>query len=506
MPQTLPRLHFSLRRLTLRQRILLLFLGLAGASVAALCLALYLGHAKHPSPWAMEALITAGVVAGCAIVGLILGLWRLFDENVAKPLERLSGELRARVHANISTDLEDLQARHLGDLAPAATALMRHLNEARNELAETIARETARHVAEKEHLNGLLADLPVGVIVCTADHHLVFYNAAARAALGGNSEELCAPGTDTGGTRQPCLGRSLFDFLEEAPLRAALDHLTEAKASAGVAAPMPLTCRLAGSETQITLHLRLLGETLDSAPGAQAYLLTLLGPAEALPLPRLTAQGAPDEPPPAHLPPEPMTQGVVYDFELLERDLQEMIVRTPMQALTYVVFDTETTGLFPDRGDEIVQLAAVRVVNGRRVLNEVFDTLVNPGRPIPPSSTLIHGISDDMVADAPSIDEVARQFHAFARGAVLVAHNIDFDLSFLKRVEPRIGLRFDHPVLDTAELSASVFGDGENHSLDALAARLGVALPPSARHTALGDATATADILIKLLPALQSRS
>src|SRR5690606_8201289 len=104
----------------------------------------------------------------CAAVALIVGMWWLFDEHVAKPLERLAGELRARSHSHVGSELEDMEARHLGDLAPAASALLRHLNQARNELAETIARETTRQVNEKDNLCALLADLPLGVLVCTA--------------------------------------------------------------------------------------------------------------------------------------------------------------------------------------------------------------------------------------------------------------------------------------------------------------------------------------------------
>lgn len=428
----------------------------------------------------MDALITAGVLAGCAIVLLIFGLWRLFDENVAKPLERLSGELRARVHANINTDLEDLDARHLGDLAPAATALMRHLYEARNELAEIVARETSRHAVEKESLTCVLSSLPFGVIVCTADHHLALYNTFAHELLAGN------------GSRTPCLGRRVFEFLDEAALRQAHDSLMRCKDSPSGTANIDLVLTGQISGASIQAQMRLLEENA-LGPARRGYVLTLLAP-------DTSAHGtcSPQF--------QPAFPGLVYDFELLDQDLHENIADTSMQALSYVVFDTETTGLLPDRGDEIVQLAAVRVVNGRRVQSEVFNTLVNPGRPIPPSSTLIHGITDAMVANAPNVDQVVRDFHNFARGSVLVAHNIEFDMAFLRRAARRAGLRFDHPVLDTAVLSAKVFGDGENHSLDALAARLGVELTPSARHTAVGDATATAEILIKLLPAVQARA
>lgn len=481
MPQVMPRLHASWQRRTLRQRIFLLFAVLAGGALAALTLGMLLGYAKQPNPWALDALITSGVLASCAILALVAGLWRLFDDNVAKPLERLAGELRARSHAHITTELEDMQARHLGDLAPAATALMRHLNEARNDLAEAVARETSRQTLEKAQLISLLADLPMGVLVCDANHQLVFYNGQAQALLGHTEEQPdnltrersptvaadCVLGT-------LCLGRSVFEYLEENDVLAVF-HALQHQLNSHAGQPFSGVRRDTGQR----LHgrMRLLN---PATAGHGGYVLTLSA----------EVQGC---------------RTVTYDFELLTRHHHSEIIHTPLDALTYVVFDTETTGLLPDSGDEIVQLAAVRIVNGRRVEAEILNTLVDPGRPIPASSTQIHGISDSMVAGAPPITQVARRFHQFSQGAVLVAHNAAFDLAFLQRNASRIGLHFDQPVLDTVLLSALVFGDAERHNLDALAARLDISLPANARHTALGDATATADALLKMLPALQAR-
>ncbi|MFN3832241.1 MAG: exonuclease domain-containing protein [Allorhizobium sp.] len=193
-----------------------------------------------------------------------------------------------------------------------------------------------------------------------------------------------------------------------------------------------------------------------------------------------------------------LSRHVVYDFDLLSRIHYGKISDARLDALTYVVFDTETTGLLPDQGDEIVQIAAVRIVNGKRVKSEVFDLLVNPGRPIPASATAIHGVSNAMVADAVSVQDAVRQFHRFAEGAVLVAHNAPFDMEFLYRREKEVGVRFLHPILDTVLVSATAFGRAETHTLDALAARLGVHIEEADRHTALGDAIATADVFIKL--------
>lgn len=202
--------------------------------------------------------------------------------------------------------------------------------------------------------------------------------------------------------------------------------------------------------------------------------------------------------------PPAIARAVVYDFDLLSKARNDVVADARLEDLTYVVFDTETTGLTPSV-DEIVQIAAVRLVNGRRVESEVFDTLVDPQRRIPPGSTEVHGITDAMVVGAPTIAEAGAGFHRFAQGAVLVAHNAPFDMEFLRRHEAGIGARFDNPVLDTVLLSAVVFGQLESHSLDALSARLGITIPEDARHTALGDTVATADAFLKLVPMLQAR-
>lgn len=481
MPQTLPRLSICVRRWSLRQRILLLFAGLAGALLLVMVLAFYFALVKHGNAWAIDALLTAVVVSVCGSFGLIFVLWRLFDENVAKPIERLAGELRTRSHTDFTAELEDLEAHHLGDLAPAASALIRNLNMARNELAETVARETTKQVLEKERVLSLLAHLPLGVLVCTMDHRLVLYNAQAQSLLSAAIPN--SGGKPTGSSSHCptplCLGRSVFDYLDPQYVLPAFEAMREA-AITGAKEPITFTLPFLGKDLDCTIRpLELPASTVGLS--AEGYVLFLpdTGPAAAA------------------------IVDAVYDFELLTVSQYDSLTRQPSQALTYVVFDTETTGLLPDRGDEIVQLAAVRVVNGRRIPGEVLNTLVNPGRPIPPSSTRIHGITDAMVKDAPSPAEVARQFHAFAKGAVLVAHNADFDMAFLRRAAP--DLHFDQPVMDTCVLSAMVFGAAGNHSLDALAERLNVELSDEARHTALGDAVATADILLKLLAALQAR-
>ncbi len=193
-----------------------------------------------------------------------------------------------------------------------------------------------------------------------------------------------------------------------------------------------------------------------------------------------------------------------YDFDLFKtseqaRDLHDR----PLGDLTYTVFDTETTGLDPSGGDEIIQIGATRIVNGRLLRQEGFEQLVDPRRGIPAASIPIHGISSDMVAGQPTIDQVLPAFHAFAQDTVLVAHNAAFDMRFLQLKEAASGVRFEQPVLDTLLLSALVHPNQETHSLEAIAERFGITV--IGRHTAMGDAIVTAEVFLKLIPLLADK-
>jgi len=190
-----------------------------------------------------------------------------------------------------------------------------------------------------------------------------------------------------------------------------------------------------------------------------------------------------------------------YDFDLFRtgapaRELDDR----HLLGLTYTVFDTETTGLDPSQGDEIVQIGAVRIVNGKLLRQESFEQLVDPGRSIPDAAIRIHGITPAMVAGRPRLEQVLPAFHAFAADTVLVGHNAAFDLRFLQMKQALGGVRFDQPLLDTLLLSAVVHPHQTSHELEAIAGRLGISL--LGRHTALGDAIVTAEVFLRLVPLL----
>ena len=191
-----------------------------------------------------------------------------------------------------------------------------------------------------------------------------------------------------------------------------------------------------------------------------------------------------------------------YDFDLF-KTTHGSIAATPLRSLRYVVFDTETTGLRPTDGDELLSIGAVQVVNGRLLTSETFERLIDPGRDIPEVSTRIHGITADMVQGKPPARIVLPQFRRFLGDAVLVAYNISFDMKFLSLKQDEAGVKFDNPVLDALLLSIYLHPDLPDHSLNGVADFLGIDI--TGRHTALGDALATAALWVRLLDVMEAR-
>ena len=193
-----------------------------------------------------------------------------------------------------------------------------------------------------------------------------------------------------------------------------------------------------------------------------------------------------------------------YDFDLFAALGAESGLDRKLTDLVYSIFDTETTGLEPSNGDEIIQIGAVRAVNNRMLRQEVFDQIIDPGIPLKPAGIPIHGITEDMVRGQPTLDVVLPSFHEFCAETVLVAHNAAFDMRFLQIKESSLGLRFNQPVLDTLLLSAVIHPNQEAHSLESIAQRMGVNVV--GRHTALGDAFVTGEIFLKMIPLLAEQN
>ena len=169
-----------LSRLSLRLRIFLFFALLAFGGAALVIAGLLIGYTRLGEGHALSAFIIAGAIAIFAILGLTTWVWVLFDEHVARPVERLAADMRARAHADVDNGIDHCVARYLGDLAPAADAVAANLSETRNAMAMAVGRETARLNAEKTRLAALLAEIPDGVMFCTGNHMIALYNGRCR--------------------------------------------------------------------------------------------------------------------------------------------------------------------------------------------------------------------------------------------------------------------------------------------------------------------------------------
>ncbi len=446
-----------LSKLSLRIRVFLFFCLLAAGTVLVAAGAMYIGYVRADDPEMLDAFVFSSALTVFALLALIAGIWLLFDENVAKPIERLASQMRARAHAGVTGDMDLHAARYLGDLAPAAAAVAGQLSETTLRTAEAVAAETARLADEKARLTALLTDIPVAMVIVNPAHQIVLYDGQAAGVLAQ--------------VAHPRLNASLFDYLQRGPVETAYAELSRT----GHEVPF----KVVSQDEALTFDARM--KPMGGAPG---YML-IFDDSHA----RMSPQAA---------------RPLVYDFDLLNTSGDEVFEKRLLSDLCFVVFDTETTGLLPHK-DEIVQIGAVRVLKGRIIEGETIDMLVDPGMPIPPASTRVHGVTDAMVAGAPGIGSAGRSFHQFARDAVIVAHNAPFDMAFLRRHAGRMGVSWDHPILDTVLLSAVLFGASETHTLDALCSRLNITIPERLRHTALADAYATAQTLCKMLPMLQAR-
>lgn len=189
---------------------------------------------------------------------------------------------------------------------------------------------------------------------------------------------------------------------------------------------------------------------------------------------------------------------VIYGVEAyLIDDLGNAVFSPRGQNLddTYVVFDIETTGLSKEK-EMITEIGAVKVADGKII--DRFSTFVNPQRPISAEITKLTGITDDMVKDAPTIENVLPEFLKFCEDTVLVAHNASFDTGFIRIAAERAGLgELHHTIVDTLELARALLPELNKHKLDIVCEHLGVTL--NGHHRAVNDAEATAEVFIKFL-------
>ncbi len=194
---------------------------------------------------------------------------------------------------------------------------------------------------------------------------------------------------------------------------------------------------------------------------------------------------------------------VIYGVEAyLVDDLKGMVTDSQNQDLDadYVVFDLETTGFSPET-NHIIEIGAVKVQNGKIV--DKFSTFVNPQVPIPFRIEQLTSINDSMVIDAPVIADILPEFMKFCEGCVMVAHNADFDMSFIKKNCQRLDIPCKPTIVDTVALARVLLPNLNRFKLDTVAKALGVSLEN--HHRAVDDAGCTAEIFVKFIEMLRER-
>ena len=194
---------------------------------------------------------------------------------------------------------------------------------------------------------------------------------------------------------------------------------------------------------------------------------------------------------------------IIYGMEAyLVDDLKEIVTGDAGQDFSsdFVVFDIETTGFSPVN-NRIIEIGAVKVSGG--AITDRYSTFVNPGVPIPFEIEKLTSINDSMVMDSPSIETILPEFLAFCEDAVMVAHNANFDMSFIMENARRLGIEKKFTYVDTLGIARILLPHQAKHTLDAVAKTLGISLEN--HHRAVDDAECTAEIFVKFIPMLKEQ-
>jgi len=180
-----------------------------------------------------------------------------------------------------------------------------------------------------------------------------------------------------------------------------------------------------------------------------------------------------------------------------------------IQDAIFTVLDTETTGLSVNEGHKIVSVGAIKIKNYQLIENEILDELINPEREIPFASRNIHYISDDQVKDKPNIYQLEKKINNFLESTILVGHNVDFDIGFIKKNAARTSLATTVKriaSIDTILLAAGLYPSLESYELSFLCDHFRIKTFDQIRHSALGDAVITARLFLFLLDTAKNRN
>ena len=188
----------------------------------------------------------------------------------------------------------------------------------------------------------------------------------------------------------------------------------------------------------------------------------------------------------------------------VEGYLVDDIMIDPVFSDTYCVFDIETTGFDPEKQDKITEIAICKV-KGDKIIDE-YTTFINPQRNIPQNVQQLTHITDEMVKDAPTIEEALPEIMDFIEGSILIAHNSDFDISFMNYFIEREGFgpRFNNLIIDTLMVARELYYYLPNKKLGTIVEDLGIELEGA--HRAINDTRATAKMFIKMIEDLRNKN
>ncbi len=256
-------------------------------------------------------------------------------------------------------------------------------------------------------------------------------------------------------------------------------------------------------EKRVELHLHTVMSDLDSVVdirkmidmakswGHKAVAITDHGVLQAFPIANHCVK-----------PEEPFK--VIYGVEgYFVNDRKKLAVNDKGQSLDgdYVVFDLETTGFSPVK-DAIIEIGAVKVSGGE--ITDHYSVFVNPKRPIPYRITELTSITDSMVSDAETIDAILPEFLAFCEGCCLVAHNAEFDVSFIEAKAEELGIETDFTVLDTVQMARLLLTNLNKFKLNTVCKHLGIV--QEHHHRAVDDARVTAEVFLRFLGMLKEQN
>lgn len=464
-------------------------------------------------------------IMGAFILFLVIGgMVSLLFRYYIIPIMKIAESTQLIALANPNHRVPEIGAREVAHLARIINASADAYQKLQQEVESAVYDARADLLEERNRFAVLMSELPIGVLVCNIHGQILLYNKQAQMFFQ-ESDHKKFTGTD-GRNCWIGLGRSLFGVVPREQVTDGIDRL-QRSVDAGDSAPVTRFEVVVEEGRALNISMapvfsfhceqheecvqcerrRISGLvlTIDDKP-SRSDLTTATEPKATSDQEGVETDEQPEEDIPLVRDGLTQTGGsrpVFYEFNLFNHRASDELGGESLRRLTYVAFDTETTGLEPAQGDEIIQLGAVRIVNCKIIPGEIIDQLIDPKRSIPEASVAIHGITQKMVANQPTIGQVLPHFHRFAEGAVLVAHNAAFDMRCLQLKEAQTGVKFDNSVLDTLLLSTIIHPHQESHSLEEIATRL--SLTNIGRHTALGDAIVTAEVLLKMIPLLEAR-